>query len=141
MMPTEPGTGVGEGSDVIGGEPRSISGVGVSSFIVGEGDMNLSTSGERLRFALQGADRIRIQSRSSALTAWTTAVLTVEVSNDGLVWAGLSPAVTITAEGLSSATDVAGVKYVSLRVSTTQGTIPTSTVRASITVYAYKNAA
>jgi hypothetical protein len=56
-------------------------------------------------------------------TAWSTAVLTVERSNDGTNWAAMSPsAVTLTAASpMSNTLDVSGVTFIRVRTTTAEG--------------------
>lgn len=54
--------------------------------------------------------------------SWSSAVLTIERSNDGDNWAAMDPtAVTLTAAGMTSAIDLSGIAWLRVRTSTVNG--------------------
>lgn len=82
-----------------------------------------SDDGSRLvRFPLAGFERVSIQAVDVGGTAWSTAVVTVRVSNfDGGPWLALPTcAVTLTSPGIVGPLDISAFQFLALDITTAQ---------------------
>lgn len=62
-----------------------------------------------------------IQVGAENLSAWSSAVVEVVRSNDGIAFYSMPTAVTLSAAGMTDSLDLSGWAYVGLRVSTANG--------------------
>lgn len=62
-----------------------------------------------------------IQVQSEGYTAWTSAVVEVKRSNDGVRFYSYPTAVTLSADGMTASLDVSGWAWVALVVTTANG--------------------
>lgn len=96
-----------------------------------EGQLDLATVSERAILNCERLDFVTIQADTIGATAWSTAVATVKVSNNGDKWYAVpAGAVTRTAEGITAAIDVFGFRFVCLETTTAQ-----SGVSAKVSFY------
>lgn len=90
-----------------------------------------SVSQTPLILAVGNMSKSSVQATAQS-AGWTTAVLTVEVSNDGAGWCAVQAgAVTLTSGAASKVTatiDVSSVAYLRVRVSTAEGSALTGRV-------------
>lgn len=88
---------------------------------------DLNYTNNRVAFPTGGAETCIVSAES--LTTWSTAVLTIYRSFDGVTPYGLETAVTITASGMTATIDCAGFPFVVVQLTTNAG----SAIYATIT--------
>ncbi len=81
-------------------------------------DMNLAGS----EFRIRTGNASEFVARVIPLAAWATAVVTIERSGDGISWAGMDTAVTVTnGSPVTGDKDCSSAVYLRARVSTAEG--------------------
>lgn len=98
---------------------------------VGALDTNDSATPARATFGVSSAARLAFQVVQKT-GSWTTAVLTVKRSFDGVTWLAMGTPLTITAVGIVDGFDVVDAQAITVEVTTAEGSAATVEVFAAM---------